>query len=355
MNPPNSLIMMPLRVVYSAITRARLAAYRSGLFSVSTLPVPVISIGNLTTGGTGKTPLVEWVCRAVVDHIKKDAKVCVLTRGYGRVNPQEQVLVSDGTNILTDERRAGDEPFLLARNLLGVAAVLANADRVAAGEWAISSLGAQVFVLDDGFQHLRLARDLDIVTIDATNPWGDGGLLPHGRLREEVTGLSRANCIVITRIEQLESVNYLEDSIRKLSSAPIFTSRMVTSAVRTIAGDLVDESTLQGASVGAFCGIGNPASFFNYLQREDCRVVFTQAFSDHHVYQQAEIDTLLDRAKTHGAKALVTTAKDAVKLGAIDISLPCYVLDIKISIDQNEPLIELIRNSVASKLGLEGR
>ena len=355
MNPSGSLIMMPLRVVYGAITRARLAAYRTGLFSVSTLDAPVISVGNLTTGGTGKTPLVEWVCRAFVDHIKNDAKVCVLTRGYGRTNPQEQVLVSDGTNILTDERQAGDEPFLLARNLLGVAAVLANADRVAAGQWAIASLGARAFVLDDGFQHLRLARDLDIVTIDATNPWGDGGLLPHGRLREEVTGLSRADCIVITRSEQVESLNYLESSLRKLSSAPIFTSRMVTSALRTMQHAPIDKGALSGATVGAFCGIGNPASFFNHLQREDFRLAFTQAFSDHHVYKQAELDTLVDRAKAAGATALITTAKDAVKLGSIEIGLPCYVLEIEISIDQKEQLIELIRNSVASKLGLDGR
>jgi tetraacyldisaccharide 4'-kinase len=355
MTPPGSLIMMPLRVVYSAITRARLAAYRSGLFSVSTLPVPVISVGNLTTGGTGKTPLVEWVCRALVDHIKKDAKVCVLTRGYGRANPQEQVLVSDGTSILTDDRQAGDEPLLLAKNLLGVAAVIANADRVAAGQWAIASLGAHAFVLDDGFQHLRLARDFDIVAIDATNPWGDGGLLPHGRLREEVTGLSRADCIVITRSEQVESLDYLQDTIRKLSLAPIFTSRMVTSVLRTIQGNALGKNVLAGASVGAFCGIGNPASFFNHLQREDCRLAFTQAFPDHHVYQQAEINTVVDRAKAAGATALVTTAKDAVKLGAINIDLPCYILEIEISVDQNEKLIELIRNSVASKLGLERR
>jgi tetraacyldisaccharide 4'-kinase len=355
MNPPGSLIMMPLRVVYSAITRARLAAYRSGLFSVSTLPAPVISVGNLTTGGTGKTPLVEWVCRALVNHIKTDVKVCVLTRGYKRANPQEQVLVSDGTNILTDERQAGDEPFLLAKNLLGVAAVIANADRVAAGQWSIASLGAQAFVLDDGFQHLRLARDFDIVAIDATNPWGDGGLLPHGRLREEVTGLSRADCIVITRSEQVQSLNYLQDSIRKLSLAPIFTSRMVTSALRTIQGDTLGKNVLGGASVGAFCAIGNPASFFNHLQREDCRLSFTQAFPDHHVYKQAEINTVVDRAKAAGATALVTTAKDAVKLGAINIDLPCYKLEIEISVDQNEKLIELIRNSVASKLGLDRR
>jgi len=355
MNPPGSLIMMPLRVVYGAVTRARLAAYRSGLFSVSKLRAPIISVGNITTGGTGKTPLVEWVCRVLANQIKRDAKVCVLTRGYGRANPQEQVLVSDGAKILADERQAGDEPLLLASNLLGVAAVIANADRVAAGEWAIENLGAQAFVLDDGFQHLRIERDLDMVTIDATNPWGDGGLLPHGRLREEPTGLSRADCIVITRSEQVENLAYLQQSIRKLTSAPVFTSRMVTAAVRTVHGETVDKNALAGTSIGAFCGIGNPASFFNHLQREDFRLVYTQAFSDHHVFTQGELDTVVGQAKAAGATAMVTTAKDVVKLGSINLGLPCYVLEIEISVDQDEQLIELIRSSVASKLGLDGR
>ena len=112
----------------------------------------------------------------------------MLTRGYGRSNPQSQVVVSDGNKLLASEREAGDEPYLLARNLIGFAAVVSNPDRVAAGEWAIKNLGSEVFVLDDGFQHLHLSRNLDIVTIDATNPWGGGSLLPYGRLREPRSG-----------------------------------------------------------------------------------------------------------------------------------------------------------------------
>ena len=355
MNPSGSLIMMPLGVLYGAVTRARLAAYRSGIFSVSKLPAPVISVGNITTGGTGKTPLVEWVCRAMANEINQEAiKVCVLTRGYGRANPQAQVLVSNGTQVLADERQAGDEPFLLAKSLLGVAAVIANADRMAAGQWAIENLGANAFVLDDGFQHLRIGRDLDIVTIDATNPWGDGGLLPHGRLREEVTGLSRAGCIVITRAEQVESLIYLKQSVQKLTSAPIFTSRMVTSRMRTIRGDLVEKDVLPGEPIGAFCGVGNPASFFTHLQREGWRLVFSHTFSDHHVYKQREVDGLIGKAKATGATALVTTAKDAVKLASLNIALRCYVMEIEISVDQSDQLIELIGNSVAARFGHRG-
>ncbi|HUS12956.1 MAG TPA: tetraacyldisaccharide 4'-kinase, partial [Pyrinomonadaceae bacterium] len=190
-----TVALLPLSAVYSAMIRARLSAYQRGWFSVSKLPVPVISVGNLTTGGTGKTPLVELVCRTIAgegsscdEGTSKPGpgakRVCVLTRGYGRPNPSSQVLVSNATEIFADERQSGDEPYLLAKDLVGVAAVVCNPDRVAAGKWALENLRSEVFVLDDGFQHLRLARDLDIVTLDATNPWGGGSLLPYGRLRE---------------------------------------------------------------------------------------------------------------------------------------------------------------------------
>src|SRR5687768_4429573 len=182
MNP--SVALIPLSAVYSAVTRTRLVAYRRGWLSVSTLDAPVISVGNLTTGGTGKTPLVEWVCHVLAGgDARQDTckKVCVLTRGYGRENPRTQVVVSNGAELLTNVQQAGDEPFLLAKDLIGIAGVVANSDRVAAGRWAATNLNAQCFVLDDGFQHLGLARDLDIVIIDATNPWGGGSLLPAGR------------------------------------------------------------------------------------------------------------------------------------------------------------------------------
>ena len=335
---------MPLGVLYGAITRARKAAYRNGIFTVYRLPAPVVSIGNITIGGTGKTPLVEWVCRVLA---KDGNKVCVLTRGYGRANPETQVVVSDGSRVLVDERQAGDEPFLLAGKLIGVAAVVANADRVAAGHWAIQNLGANMFVLDDGFQHLRIARNVDIVTIDATNPWGDGALLPYGRLREDIDSLSRAHCIVITRAEQVESVDNLRTSIQKHTSAPIFISRMVTAALQTVHGEPADQNTLTSASVAAFCGIGNPGSFFTHLERAGARVVLAQAYADHHVYQQNEIDRLIEKAKAAGATALATTAKDAVKLSALHFELPCYNLEIEIAIDDGEQLVEFIRSRIA--------
>lgn len=348
----SSKILLPLSAVYGRITKARLAAYRRGWFAVSKLAAPVISVGNLTTGGTGKTPLVEWVCRAIArelaaEEVAASGSVCVLTRGYGRENPNTQVVVSDGTQVLAGERAAGDEPLLLAQNLLGIAAVIANADRVAAGEWAIENLHPKVFVLDDGFQHLRLARDLDIVTIDATNPWGGGSLLPYGRLREARAGLSRADCVVITRSDQIENVASITAAIQKqLGPSLIFSSRMVTSAVRGLDGENVAPKDFGSQPVAAFCGVGNPESFFKHLRREGWTPVFTRAFADHHNYVQSELDALVEEARGHGAAALVTTAKDAIKLSGFELKLPCFVVEIQIAIDDDHRLRKLIQNVV---------
>ena len=206
-----------IKLLYGAVTRTRLSLYRRGTFHTTKLDRPVISVGNITTGGTGKTPLVEWVAKTFA---AKGKKVCILTRGYGRKDPHLQVIVSDGYGVLASPSEAGDEPYLLATKLTGQAAVISSADRIAAGQEAIKDFGTDCFVLDDGFQHLRLARDLNIVTIDATNPWGGGRLLPYGRLRETLEGLSRADCVVITRCDQVESVDALRDEILRADGRP---------------------------------------------------------------------------------------------------------------------------------------
>jgi tetraacyldisaccharide 4'-kinase len=347
MNPLASLILPPLSAIYGVVTRARITGYQHGWLSVSKLSAPVISVGNLTTGGTGKTPLVEWVCIAVARETGK--RVCVLTRGYGRSNPQSQVVVSDGNKLLASEREAGDEPYLLARNLIGFAAVVSNPDRVAAGEWAIKNLRSEVFVLDDGFQHLHLSRNLDIVTIDATNPWGGGSLLPYGRLREPRSSLSRADCIIVTRTEQVEDTGSLRESVQRLAGAnPVFTSHMMTSGIHRLNGESVNSGSLLAQPVGAFCGVGNPESFFYQLRQEGYTPVFTCAFADHHNYNQADLDRLTKEAKDHGAGGLITTAKDALKLASLELELPCYVLEIKISIEEQDRLIKMIQAACKS-------
>jgi tetraacyldisaccharide 4'-kinase len=298
----------------------------------------VISIGNITTGGTGKTPLVEHVSRIIAAQGKK---VCILTRGYGRKDPHLQVIVSDGYTVLASPSEAGDEPYLLATKLKGLAAVISSADRIAAGQEAIKDFGSECFVLDDGFQHLRLARDLNVVTIDATNPWGGGRLLPHGRLRESTDGLNRADCVVMTRCDQVASVDALrEELLRLMDSKPIFESQMRIARVSSLKNG--GETLAPPARVAAFCAVGNPSSFFESLRRAGYELAVERSFPDHHVYLQDEVDAVISAAKEMGANALVTTAKDAVKLRALEFSIPCYVVEIGIAIDEQEAFSRLV-------------
>lgn len=328
-----SLILPPLSVLYGAVTRTRLSLYRRGTLPSFKLDRPVISVGNITTGGTGKTPLVEWIARTVA---AKGKRVCILTRGYGRDNPDRRVVVSDGNTVLATPSEAGDEPFLLATNLLGVAAVIADADRVAAGRHAIAQFDTDCFVLDDGFQHLRLKRDLNIVTIDATNPFGGGHLLPYGRLREPLSGLSRADGVVITRTDQASDVPALTDKLRRLTNdASIFHLRMRVKRLRKLTHGPEKVPT----PVAAFCAIGNPHSFFAQLTHD---VALSKSFPDHHRYTQRDIDSLTEDARRAGARSLITTAKDAVKLQSIAFSLPCYILDIEPQIENESDLVQQI-------------
>ena len=333
-------MLPPLSLLYRAITQTRLTAYEKGFFQITKLDVPVISVGNLTTGGTGKTPVVEWICRVLSASQKR---VCVLTRGYRRMNPETRVIVSDGSRVLATAAEAGDEPLLLAHNLNGIAAVISDADRVRAGKWAKEELHTDVFVLDDGFQHLRLARDLDLLVIDATNPWGGGRLLPSGRLREPRSGAARADCIVITRADHQQDLDSLMKEIRRFNQdCPIFMSSMKVSSITRLGSGFEEATAGLLQPVAAFCGVGNPQSFFDQVRRAGFDPVFTQAFPDHHWYEQAEIESLCRKSRDEGAQSLITTAKDAVKLQALDFDLPCYVLNIEIQIEEENRLQQLI-------------
>lgn len=254
-----SLALAPFSLVFDALARARTRLYRSGVFRTERAGAPVISVGNLTVGGTGKTPLVEWVARAVWE---EGLRPCVLTRGYGREEIQNRVVVSDGARVREGVRKSGDEAVLLAESLLGVASVVCDRDRVGAARWAREHLGAQAFVLDDGFQHMRIARDLDIVTLDATAPWGGGHLLPWGRLREPVTALARADCVVITRSDLSHDLERLRAQVARLTDAHVVASRVSTRGLRRIGDAAQEESARVGVEslaasgpVAAFCAV----------------------------------------------------------------------------------------------------
>lgn len=352
------IALAPLSALYGAAVRARLALYARGALNSYAAGAPVVSVGNLTTGGTGKTPLVEWLARSLA---AGGRGVCVLTRGYGRDDERRRVVVSDGARLLAGAREGGDEPRLLAEKLLGAASVVCAADRVAAARWAVENLGARVFVLDDGFQHVRLRRDLDVVTVDATNPWGGGRLLPRGRLREPVEGLARAGCVVITRADLAEDLAGLRAEVARLTRgrAQVFESRVRTLGARPLSNESelsggprthVDVLSLEEVArpVAAFCAVGNPRAFFAQLRAEGVELQFERAFADHHAYTQSDADALAGSAARVGARSLLTTAKDAVKLRALSFALPVYVVETSLEIDG----AELMLRAVEEALGL---
>lgn len=337
--------LAPLAALYGAVTRARLMLYRTGALPVHQINATVISVGNITTGGTGKTPLVEWIARTVAHERRR---VCILTRGYGRQRPGTRVLVSDGEHILADALEGGDEPRLLAESLPGVAAVISDADRVSAARWAQDVLGSEIFILDDGFQHLRMARDLNVVTVDATNPWGGGHLLPRGRLREPPAGLARADCIVITRADQAAYMPALKQQVERLSGGrPVILAHTRTRGVRLLgADDYASDTTPLSKPVAAFCAIGNPQSFFAQVRGDHYTLSYTRHFPDHHVYTQRDVEAIERGAEMEGAQLLLTTAKDAVKLRSLRFRLPCYVLEVEMELDDESKLLDLIRAAI---------
>jgi tetraacyldisaccharide 4'-kinase len=261
------------------------------------------------------------------------------------------VLVSDGEIILADAKKTGDEPLELAEKLLGKAIVLADGDRVSAGLWAKEKFSVTAFVLDDAFQHRRVERDLDIVLINGTNPFGNGKSLQLGLLREPPENLARAGAIVITRANLADNIDDLKAHIAEFApDVPVFTSWNRTSRVIELGGPKIEA---RGAGVGkigdvlpkkalAFCGLGNPESFFEQLRREGYNLAGTEVFRDHHNYTQEDIDLLERTAANAGAEILLSTQKDAVKLRGLYFERPCFAVESELVFDDEEGFREMI-------------
>ena len=340
-------MLSPFGWLYGKIADARNTLYDRGVFGSHSLGAKTISIGNITVGGTGKTPLVAFVAEILAGN---GEKVCILTRGYGRENQKSRVLVSDDETILADVKRAGDEPLELAQKLLGKAMVIADADRVSAAKWAVEKFGVTAFVLDDGFQHRRAKRNLDIVCVDATNPFGNGKLLPAGILREPLANLKRADAVVITRADFAENIEDLKFRISKLNpDSPIFLSENRISGLLALeefhAKTQSTRSKTEEERRLAFCALGNPAAFFERLRRDGFDIAETKSFPDHHFYTQDDIDVLEKQARANKVDAFMTTAKDAVKLKDLKFELPCYVVMIEPAIDDEISFRDLINAS----------
>ncbi len=330
--------------VYGFLVSSRHKLYEKNILKSEKLPAKTISVGNISVGGTGKTPMVIFLAEFFA---QKNEKICVLTRGYKRQKSSKMIIVSDGSKIETEARLTGDEPLEIALSLRGVAKVIADANRVRAGLWAIENFQTSLFILDDAFQHFKIERDLDIVLIDSTNPFGNGKLLPAGILREPLTNLKRADAIVITRtnLTQKETIEKLKKQIGNFcAEESIFVaenSTLIPIPLIEFATGLFNKkntenllSDLKKRKIFAFCSIGNPKAFFQQLQDEGFNVVKNSVFRDHHFYTREDLIKLHEEAVSVEAEVFLTTAKDAVKIMNFQFDLPCFVTKIKMLPEQ---------------------
>ncbi len=295
---------------YGAVVAGRNWLFDRGLRRVQQADAPVVSVGNITTGGTGKTPVVAWVAEW---YRARGARPCLVSRGYRSL-----------------EAGGNDEQRVLAQLCPQVPHVQ-NRDRVAAARKATRTHRANVVILDDGFQHRRLRRDVDIVLIDATNPWGYGHLLPRGLLREPRSALRRADVIVLTRVDQVteQTLRHLRGEVRRQTGAPLAEVVFRPTQAVSFGDETASVNSLAGQTLLAFCGIGNPDSFRGTLQTAGlppANDAFV-SFPDHHHYTAQDVRQLVERAAAQGATALVTTQKDLVKLDpAWDLPLPVWAV-----------------------------
>lgn len=301
-------LLLPLAPLYRGAVRARIGAYARGWISSSRLGAPVVSVGNLTFGGTGKTPVVIALVR---DLVRRGRHPAVLTRGYARVVDDPVVLV--GPDPKAKAASAGDEPLELASRLPGVPVVV-DADRTRGGIEALTR-GADILVLDDGFQHLKLERDLNLLLVDAGDPWGGGRMPPLGRLREPLAGIARADAVLVTKTPRepepilTEVRTVVADHAADL---PVLAARLDPTTVRR-GEDAAGPEVLAGKRVVAVAGLGRPEGFADLLGAAGAEIVDCRWFDDHHPYTEAEVCAAVESARNAGA-VVVTTAKDAVKM-----------------------------------------
>jgi tetraacyldisaccharide 4'-kinase len=332
-------LLSPLWVLsqaYGAAVSLRAFLYRSGFFKAERLPCPVISVGNLTAGGTGKTPVVMVLAEGLM---KRGVAAAILSRGYGGTR-LGGACVSDGRKVLLGPREAGDEPFLMANRLPGIP-VYVGRDRVASGRRALKETGVRGLVLDDGFQHLRLHRDLNILLVDGRAGFGDGHLLPRGILREPLSQLRRADLFVITKADEAGTEASPEILLRKIRpEVPIFHGAYEALSLVSPGGQTEPVEALRGRKGIALSGIADPGSFSSLLRRCGMDVAEEIAYPDHHPYTEEEVGALVE--KYRGAW-VVTTEKDMVKLSNLQIeSLFVRALRIGMRIREEEAFFEKV-------------
>ena len=312
--------------IYGLGVVGRLALYRTGLLKRYRLPTPIISIGNLIAGGTGKTPFAIYLVQKLQD---RGLRPAVVLRGYGGRREGATVVVSDGDVIRFSYPEVGDEALLLTRKLKG-APVLRAADRVRGCQTAIRTFGPDVVILDDGFQHLRLERDLDILLLDRKNPFGYGYLLPRGFLREPVTALKRADLVVMTGVDGTGEALKAPDPRRAAPLLHASYTPTVLSDVKT--GETLAWEHLHAKEVIAFSGIANPLNFERTLQSLGIPAKGHLVFPDHHAYRAADLNEISRQMRNAGAMVALTTEKDAVRLERLLPPFPILTVGVKLTL-----------------------
>ncbi len=348
-NKYTKLITFPLLIlskIFTQVVRLRYWLYKKNVFLSQSLGCPVIVIGNLTVGGTGKTPVVEKFARELY---AKGRKVAILSRGYkskqsSKINlffrwlthSQERPprVVSNGKHVLIGPEHAGDEPYMLAKNLPGVI-VIVDKDRVKAGRYAIKKYGANLLILDDGFQYLPLRGHMNILLIDQTNPFGNLKLLPRGILREPIKHINRASYVLLTKSDIIDSpkipqlVHKILPNVEiiKCSHAPKFFAEVNNESHQK------NIDFVNGEKICAFSGIAMPDSFENFLITHGAELVYKKRFIDHHKFTKTELDHIFSLATYKQAKYVITTEKDAVRIPKDYVcALPTFFLKIEINI-----------------------
>lgn len=359
--------------LYGAGVKLKNAGYDAGVLAGRTLPCRVISIGNIVAGGTGKTPMTIHV----VNRLKQMGRhPVVLSRGYGGKAEKKGIVVSDGYEIFSTPDIAGDEPFMMASKLRGVP-VIVGGDRYKSGMRAVSEFDPDIIVLDDGFQHRRLQRNMDLVLVDADNMFGNGYLIPRGMLREQVSGLGRSGAIILTRCRddcksavdamRRQLVDILPRNRSEAENKPIFRTDHVSflsgihdgsaplSAdipLHTVEADAEDDfSSITHAAVFVFSGIARNRDFLTVIENNGGHIVGHRAYPDHHQYTDTELGEIVGKAMSMGADFLVTTEKDYVRIaGKMPGGLPIAVIGVKIRFkgDDEAAFVRFIRRQLTA-------
>lgn len=332
--PIASIARLGLRLCsapYAAAAGLRNLAFDRGWRSVHRVSAPVVSIGNLTVGGTGKTPMVEFIGRRFR---QLGVRVAILSRGYGSADgPNDEFLVL--------EENLPDAPHLQGR------------DRVELARIAVEELESQLLILDDGFQHRRLHRDLDIVLLDALDPFGGGRQLPAGLLRESIRSLARARVVVLTRADAVDAAARAairDEVFRKVGERPWVEASFPPTALQSSGGESSPVDSLRGRDIFAFCGIGNPDGFWRTLEQLGARIVERRSFPDHHAYTAADVAELSRWVNANSAAIAVTTQKDLVKLRTNQLgAASLYALRIEARVEDGLEVLDGLLREMATR------